>query len=134
MQHIAQISASKSIYYNLKQYFLLRKYFLRDELYSNRSYLIRHYKSFYIRDKSNRKFNQKLLSIQVDIEYIFVILKSWWKSLTRLKLIIWSKEKYKFAVKWITACYVLYIIFIRLKDNWDKKKSWWIEKKISKHN
>lgn len=53
LQHNAQIFAFTSIYCNLRWYYLLGKFFLEYAANSNTSYLIKPYKSPYIRDKSN---------------------------------------------------------------------------------
>ena len=47
---------------------------------------------------------------------------------------IWSKEKYKLAVKWIIACYILHNILVDLKNDWGREEGWWIEEEISGHN
>lgn len=117
-----------------KTLFLPGKYLLPDAAYSNTSYLIRPYKSPYTRNKSNWRFNQKLFNIYIDMEHVFKMLKGWWESLTGLRLMIWSKEKYKLVVKWITACCILYNIFDDMKANWGREEGWWTKKEISRHN
>lgn len=133
-QHDAQSFVSTSIHRNPRRYFSPGEYFLGDSAYSNTSYSIGPYKSPYIKDISDRKFNQKLSSVRVDIEHAFGILKGRWESLIGLRLMIWSREKYKLAVKWITACWVLHNILVDLKDDWDRKEDWWTAEEISGHN
>ena len=74
-QHDARIFASTFINRNPRRYFSPGEYILGDAAYSNTSYLIRPYKSLYTRDKLNRRFNQKLSSVRVDIEHVFGMLK-----------------------------------------------------------
>lgn len=62
------------------------------------------------------------------------MLKGRWESLTGLRLIIRSREKYKLAVKWITACCILHNILVDLKDDWGREEGWWTEEEISGHN
>lgn len=55
------------------------------------------YKGVAKNNPQNKEFNQYLSSIQFDIEHSFGMLKSRWKSLTDLKLLLTTQKKYKFA-------------------------------------
>lgn len=45
-----------------------------------------------------------------------------------------SREKYKLAVRCITACCILHNILIDLKDDWGREEGWWTEEEISGYN
>lgn len=61
-------------------------------------------------------------------------LKGRWGSLVGLRILLTSKDSYKFAVKWITACYVLHNILVNIRDNWERHEGWWSSEEIERHD
>ena len=123
-QHDARIYSSTNLQRHPENCFAPGEYLLGDTAYANTSHLISPYKSPLTNEKQNRRFNQKLFRIRVDIEHTFGILKGRWGSLTGLRLLLRSKKSYKFAVRWITACCVLRNILLDLKDDWKRHEGW----------
>lgn len=84
----SQVRVTIQIHQNPTWYFILGQYLLNNSVYSLTKYMIPLYKVPYILCRSNRKLNSWLSSIHIDIKYVFDLLKSWWKSLTGLRLIL----------------------------------------------
>lgn len=63
-----------------------------------------------------------------------MILKGRWGSLTGLRLLLRSKNSYKFAVKWITACCVLHNLLLDVEDDWKRHEGWWTPEEEDDHD
>ena len=133
-QHDARIYSSTNLQRHPENYFAPSKYLLDNAAYTNTSHLVSPYKSPLTNEKQNRRFNRKLCRIRIDIEHAFGIFKGRWGSLTRLRLLLKSKESYKFAFIWIIACCVLHNLLLDLKDDWERHKGWWTIEEEEEHD
>ena len=91
-QHDARIFASTNLHRSSENYFSPGEYLLGDAAYSNTDYLISPYKVPLTQDASNRRFNQKLSSLRINIEHVFGILKGRWGSLVVHRILLRSKD------------------------------------------
>lgn len=133
-QHDAQIYVSTNLQKHQENYFAPGEYLLGNAAYTNSSHLVSPYKSPFTNEKENRRFNQKLSQIRIDIEHAFGVLKGQWGSLTGLRLLLCLKKSYKFAVMWITACCILHNLLLDLKDDWKKHEEWWTSEDKEEHD
>ena len=83
---------------------------------------------------ANRRFNQQLSSVRIDIEHAFGILKGRWQSLCGLRLRLKNQERYDFALSWIYVCVLLHNILIREDDKWEETDGWWTEDIQDEHD
>ena len=123
--HESRVWAATQIHQHPIQYFTPGQYLLGDSAYSPTKYMIPLYKALHTLRHSNQKFNRRLSSIRIDIEHAFGMLKSQWKSLTGLRLILTNHHQYEYACIWITVCMVLHNILLNLNDTWDQEEGWW---------
>lgn len=64
-QHDARIFASSTLHRSPTDYFLPGEYLLGDAAYTNTNHLISPYKASFTQERSNRRFNQKLSSVEL---------------------------------------------------------------------
>lgn len=64
-QHNARIFASSTLHRSPTDYFLPGEYLLGDAAYTNTNHLISPYKASFTQERSNRRFNQKLSSVEL---------------------------------------------------------------------
>lgn len=115
--HDACVFASTSIHCESDSYFLAEEYLLGDAAYTNTSHMVTPYKAPASNMRANKRFNQKLSSVQIDIKHAFGMLKGCWQSLTAMRCRIQNSASYAYAVEWITACVVLHNILLGLHDD-----------------
>lgn len=120
----SQVWAATQIHQYPIWYFIPGQYLLGDSTYSPIIYIIPLYKALNILRCSNRKFNCQLSSICIDIKHVFRMLKGWWKSFTRLRLILTNHQQYKYGYIWITAYIVMHNILLNLNDTWNQEERW----------
>lgn len=90
--HNLRVWAATRINQHPTRYFTSGQYLLGDSAYSPTKYMIPPYKAPHTLCRSNQKFNCRLSSICIDIEYAFGMLKGRWKSLTGLRLILTNHQ------------------------------------------
>lgn len=61
-------------------------------------------------------------------------MKGCWGSLIGLRILLRSKNSYKFAVKWIIACCILHNILVNIPDDWRQYDGWWSPEEEEKHD
>lgn len=110
------------------------QYLLGDSAYPASQFLVPPYKAPDNRVRQNTQFNKLLSNVCIDIEHAFGMFKGRWRSLTGLRLRVNNKQQYEYACMWITACVVLYNIFLDLNDNWINTKGWWTAEEKKQHD